>query len=305
MNAKTVLAFVTLWFLAAAPVGLFPGQGLVAVVAAERTADTPAWKPTFFALCMDNADSKKRPFPDQLTMVRELGFDGVGYPLWLGEAMEKNLKALDDQKLQPCLFWTSVNVNPKAPQAYDPRLKDSLARLKGRGTVVCVLLQGLKPADPAGMDQAVKVLRGLGDLAAASDLRISIYHHTGDWSQSLLFALEVVKKADHPRVGVNFNLCHWLMIDGDKDYRPVLRENASRIFLVSLNGAKLGSKTWTNGLIQPLDKGDFDNLELLKLLKGIGYRGPIGLMCYGVPGDAREHMERSMKVWKEMLAKTG
>ena len=33
------------------------------------------------------------------------------------------------------------------------------------------------------------------------------------------------------------------------------------------------------------------------LLREIGYRGPIGLMCYGIQGDAREHLERSLKVW--------
>ena len=28
---------------------------------------------------------------------------------------------------------------------------------------------------------------------------------------------------------MNFNLCHWLRVDGDKDYRPILRENAEKI----------------------------------------------------------------------------
>ena len=64
------------------------------------------------------------------------------------------------------------------------------------------------------------------------------------------------------------------MVDGDKDYRPVLREHADKIFAVTINGAKLGSKTWTNGLIQPLDQGDFDNRQLLATLREIGYRGP-------------------------------
>jgi len=71
---------------------------------------------------------------------------------------------------------------------------------------------------------------------------------------------------------------------------------------VTINGAQLGSKTWTNGLIQPLDRGDFDNRQLLATLREIGYRGPIGLMCYGIPGDAREHLQRSMKVWKSWKA---
>ena len=75
------------------------------------------------------------------------------------------------------------------------------------------------------------------------------------------------------------------------------REHADKIFAVTINGAQRGVKTWPE-LIQPLDKGDFDNRELLKTLREIGYRGPIGLMCYGIPGDVREHLVRSMGVWK-------
>jgi sugar phosphate isomerase/epimerase len=92
------------------------------------------------------------------------------------------------------------------------------------------------------------------------------------------------------------------LVDGDKDYRPALRENAAKIFAATINGARIGSKTWTNGLILPLDEGDFDNRRLLATLREIGYRSPIGLMCYGIPGDAREHMERSMGVWKRWRA---
>ncbi len=257
----------------------------------------------FFALCVGNHDAKKRSVPDQFRLIAEMGFDGVGDPLWLGQEMDANLKLMDELKLCPAMLYVRVNVSPKAKQAYDPRIKDALARLKGRGTVLCVLMQGLKPGDASGLDHGAALLRELGDMAAASGMKVSIYHHMSDWTQNLSFALEVVRKADRPNVGVNFNLCHWLMADGDKDYRAFLRANVGRVFVVTLNGAKLGSKTWTNGLIQPLDCGDFDNLELLKLLKELDYRGPIGLMCYGVGGDAREHLVRSMKVWKEWMGK--
>jgi hypothetical protein len=27
-----------------------------------------------------------------------------------------------------------------------------------------------------------------------------------------------------------------------------------------------------------------------------------GLMCYAIPGDAREHLSRSMKKWRELQA---
>jgi sugar phosphate isomerase/epimerase len=256
-----------------------------------------AWSPKLYGFCVEVPSEKPRPLGEQAQMLRELGFDGGGYSLWLGDDLEQNLKVLDDAGLPVYLLYATVNVNPEA-KPFDPRLPDAIGRLKGRPVTVSVLLQGLPPGDPRGQEPAQKALRELGDAAAKAGVRISIYHHTGDWTQSLLQALDVVKKLDHPQVGVNFNLCHWLMIDGDKDYRPVVRENAARIFAVTINGAKLGTKTWTNGLIQPLDQGDFDNRELLATLRDAGYRGPVGLMCYGIPGDARDHLRRSIEVWK-------
>lgn len=276
---------------------VWAGTACGADAAAPAPAEPAAWAPPLYGFCMDIHDAKKRTLPEQAQMLRELGFDGAGYPLWLDQNLEKNLQTLDAAGLKVFLLYASVNVNPKEP-AFDRRLPDAIRKLKGRPVTVCVLLRGFKPGDPQGEDTAVKVLRQLGDVAAEVGLRISVYHHVSDWTESLLYALQVVKKADHPQVGVNFNLCHWLKVDGDKDYRPVLRENAARIFVVTINGAQLGSNAWTDGLIQPLDRGDFDNRQLLATLREIGYRGPIGLMCYGIQGDAREHLERSMKVWK-------
>jgi sugar phosphate isomerase/epimerase len=181
-------------------------------------------------------------------------------------------------------------VNPLA-RSYDPQLPEAIRKLKGRPVTICVVMRGFPPGDPRGEGPAVKILRQLGDLAAAAGLRISIYHHTGDWTASLLYALQIVKKTNHPQVGANFNLCHWLMVDGDKDYRPALRDGAAKIFAVTINGAKVGAKSWTNGRIQSLDQGDFDNRRLLATLREIGYRGPVGLMRYGIPGDEPAWMQ--------------
>jgi sugar phosphate isomerase/epimerase len=287
------------WAGAALGVALLLGG--TGVRAAEATPPSAPPKdsgtPALYGFCMEIFDARKRPLPEQTQLLRELGFDGVGYPLWLDDSLEKNLRTLDDAGLKLYLVYATVKVKSDGP-VYDPRVPDAIRKLKGRPTTVCVLLQGLPPGDPRGEEVAVKTLRQLGDVAAEVGLRISIYHHTGDWTASLLHTLQVVQKANHPQVGANFNLCHWLMVDGEKDYRPVLREHAAKIFVVTINGAQLGTKTWTNGLIQPLDQGNFDNRQLLATLREIGYRGPIGLMCYGIPGDAREHLERSRKVWR-------
>ncbi len=267
---------------------------------AARTGQAQ-WAPKLYGFCMEISDAQRRSIPQQARMLRELGFGGAGYPLWLDENLDKNLRTLDEAGLKVYLLYASVNVNPGA-RAFDPRLPEAIRKLKGRPATICVLLKGFPPGDPRGEQPAVKILRQLGDVAAESGLRISIYHHKGDWTESLLHSLRVVKKTNHRHVGANFNLCHWLMVDGESDYRPVLRNNADKIFAVTINGAQCGAKKWTGGLIQPLDRGDFDNRALLATLREIGFRGPIGLMCYGIPGDAREHLQRSMKVWKTWQA---
>jgi sugar phosphate isomerase/epimerase len=272
---------------------------LVLICCANVWANDPA--PKLYGLCVEMPAVPNASVASQAGLLRELGFEGVGYPLWFGDDLDKKLRVLDQSGLDLHLAYTTVNIHPRSP-AFDPRLPDTFSKLDGRPVTIAVLLQGYPPSDPRGTEPAVRILRELGDLASKSHVRISIYHHVNDWTESLLHALEVVKQVDHPCVGVNFNLCHWLKVEGNKDYRPVLQANANRIFAVTINGAQSGTDTWTDGLIQPLDRGDFDNLELLKTLRRVGYDGPIGLMCYGIPDDTRDHLGRSMNVWKHWHA---
>ncbi|MCI0541301.1 MAG: hypothetical protein L0Z50_39380 [Verrucomicrobiales bacterium] len=100
-----------------------------------------------------------------------------------------------------------------------------------------------------------------------------------------------------------FNLCHWLRVDKSRDYKPLLNQAMPRLRTVSINGAdNFAEKPGWSGYIQPLDKGSFDVGGLLKTLKELGYNGPIGLQCYGIGGDAGEHLTwaRSMPAWKKL-----
>ena len=274
---------------------------LAMAVAPARGAEAPK----FYAFCVEVGvpGVKPRPVPEQATLLREIGFDGVGYLLWLDENLEQNLKTIESAGLQAYLLQTNVNIDPKAAAPFDKRLPDAIRKLKGHPVTVVATINGLKPGDPAGIEPAVRVLRALGDIAAEAGVRISVYNHVKCWAESVPFIVELVRETNHPQVGFNFNLCHWVKVEGDKDPRPLLRENAAKLFCVTICGSEIGAAQWTNGLIQPLDKGTFDNRALLATLDEIGYRGPVGLMCYGVPGDAREHLTRSMKVWKSWFVK--
>jgi sugar phosphate isomerase/epimerase len=110
------------------------------------------------------------------------------------------------------------------------------------------------------------------------------------------------KKTNRRNVGGSFNLCHWLKVQGDVDYREALKESLPYLFMVSTNGADLGDTQemgWDR-LIRPLGRGQFDNYALIKYLKEIGYDGPIGLQGYGIKGDAKLNLAASMKAWREI-----
>ncbi|MHC4406701.1 MAG: sugar phosphate isomerase/epimerase family protein [Planctomycetota bacterium] len=300
------------WTLAAAALAPIIFAGFVLGDANRSSAQErqTVWAPKLFGFEMEVTDAELRSLSQEAQMLRELGFDGAGYLLWyespnkrfrkLGEDLDANLRTLDDAGLPLLGVGAVVNVDPNA-RPYEPRLAEAIRKLKGRPLIIGVMLAGLDSGDERGTKPAVKILRQLGDLAAESNLRISVYHHVFSWCRRFDHALRVVKEADHPRVGVNFNLPHWLTLDGDKDYRPLLRNGAEKVFVVTICGAKVGGTT-PEELIQPLDRGDFDNRQLLATLREIGYRGPIGLQCHGIPGDAREHLQRSMNVWKAWKA---
>jgi sugar phosphate isomerase/epimerase len=279
---------------------LLLGTALVAPAApaAERsTAKTNA----FFAFCIDTHDAKKRNLEQQAALLKELGYDGVGH-LWLDNIPER-LKTLDAAGLKLFQITMSVDITP-GKQAYDPRFKEVMPVLKGRGVQFVLLMNGLKPSDPAGDARAVEIVREMADLARDSGAQVLLYPHSYDWLERIEDAVRVADKVDRPNVGVMFNLCHWLRVSKSRDYKALLAQAMPRLWAVSINGAdEFDDKPGWARYIQPLGRGSFDMLALLKTLRQLGYTGPIGLQCYGIPGDARDTLAESMKAWRNYSAK--
>ncbi len=261
------------------------------VFGAARAAEPKPYP--FFPFCIDWHDAKKRNFEQQAEMLKELGYDGVGH-IWLDKVAER-IKSLDAVGLRLYQITMVVEVGSgKAP--YDKaRLRQVLDLIKGRGVQFCLLVNGAKPSDPAIDPRAVEILREMSDLARDSGAQLLLYPHQGSWVERIEDSIRVADKVDRPNVGVMFNVCHWLRVDKSRDYRPLLQKAMPRLWAISINGAdEFDDKPGWSKYIQPLDKGNFDMGKFLKTLKELGYKGPIGLQCFGIGGDTREHLASSM-----------
>jgi sugar phosphate isomerase/epimerase len=288
---------LTLSAFALLPPAVSAAEAAAQPAPAGRQADWP-----FFALCMDTNDAKKRTLAQQAEMLKELGYSGAGH-LWLDKVAER-LDTLDAAGLTLYQIYVRLNVAPGAKQPYDPKLKEVLALLKGRPTTLALLVSGGKASDQGGDERAVELLREIAGLAQPFGVRVVLYPHVGNWLEKVDDAIRLADKVDRANVGVMFNLCHYLKTGREEDIPGVLAKAAPRLMAVSINGSPTGAevRAGKGAWIAPLDEGGFDMAGLLRALRAVGYKGPIGLQCYGIRGDAREHLARSMAAWRKLLA---
>ena len=231
------------------------------------------------------------PVGQQTTIIRDLGFDGIAFDD--PTSIPERLAAVDAAQVQLFFLWTVVDIKD-GKATIDPRLEASIRLLKGRSTVIWLAISG---ANVQAEELAVKVSRRVADLAAESNLRVALYPHFGFYLQTFSDVLRVSEKAQRSNLGVTFNLCHELHSGLQPNLNRQLSMALPKLFGVTINGADRQKREWPD-LIQPLDRGDFDVKGFVETILSIGYRGPIGLQCWGIGEDARVHLARSMKVWR-------
>ncbi len=250
----------------------------------------------FFALCVSTHDAKYRTPDDQAKLLKELGYAGNCH-LWC-EGVPEALAAVDQHGLELSQIYIRASVDPAKPK-YDARLKDVIKLLKGRQTILGLLVGGGPPSAVEHDERAVEVIREIADMAEASGVRVALYPHLGDWLERVEDAVRVTKKVDRKNVGVTFNLCHWLIVDDEKNMRRVMQLAMPHLFVVTINGSSRDvTPASRDGWIQTLDRGSFDVGRFMATLNDLGYTGPVGLQCYGIRGDVRDNLKRSMEAWR-------
>lgn len=263
-------------------------------------AEPPPWP--FFAF--DNA-AKDAAHPDptsQIALLKELGYDGIAsvrpahVPEALAAAKQHGIKIFSIYAVVPIDEGTAV----------DPALFDALRQLNGKGVALWLGLTSktFKPSDPAGDDLALRRFVEIARPAKENAVPVILYPHANFWVERVDDAIRFAEKTGDPDLGVMFNLCHFLRLQDESELGDVLARAKSRLRCVSINGADSGCRggDWKR-LIQTLDRGTFDVAKVLRALDAIGYHGPIGFQGYGIGGDAKDNLRRTIDAWRALSAR--
>ncbi len=272
---------------------------LAAAIASVRAAPPHA----FFAM-----DNIARGGPDVApALLKELGYAGYG-----GRAFDEIMPpAVAAAGLTFFNGYGVLSFAPAAP-APDEKLRRWLDAMAGRGTVLWLAIQHVAkpdgarvPLSDAAADEFVAgQVRAIADYARRGGTTLALYPHTGFWLARVEDALRLAERLDRPDVGVTFNLCHWLKVEGsERDPAPVLRAALPRLKFVTINGADTGdTKTFGwDRLIQPLDRGSYDVPGFVRLLGKVGYTGPVGFQGYGIKEEPRAVLARTMAAWRAIV----
>lgn len=229
-----------------------------------------------------------------------LGFAGSDISGTKG--MEKMGKAYDAKgvRLFATYNWLAADANWQP----DEGMKQAIKTLKGHNGWIWVAMHNkkYKPSDPAGDADALPMLRRMADLAAKDGVRVALYPHANAWVERTEDAIRLARKTARDNVGGTFNLCHFLQVDGDTAKLPkLLKDSMDKLFAVTVSGADADAKGWPR-LIQPLGRGTFDMDGFLRTLMDAGYKGPVGLQCYGIKGDSKAILSESISAWKSLKA---
>jgi len=234
----------------------------------------------------------------RITLAPHLGFDGVA---WSFEQLTKARASCEESNSDLWSAYTVLDLGDGVEQRLAP-IQDAITTLAGGPGMLWLGLQNstLKPRDATADDTAISILKSLLVKADAAGVEIALYPHHGFWMETAEDAKRLCQVISHPRLGICFNLCHFLRNHKETDPTAMLRACAPHLLAVTINGASTTGVSW-NELIQPLGAGDFDLKGFLKALDNIKFQGPVGLQAYGIRQDPAKHLPVSMQAWKAAM----
>lgn len=247
---------------------------------------------------------------EKLEAIAAAGFDGVeifeqdfiadaASPRDVG-ALIRN-QGLDITLFQPFRDFEGLPPGPLRRRAFD-RAQRKFDLMNDLGTDLVLVCSSVHPEALGGIDRAADDFAELGALAAQHGIRVGYEalasgRHVNDHRD----AWEIVRRADHPNVGLILDSFHTL--GRGLDPETIRRIPGDRIFFVQLADAPaipMDLLYWSRHFRCMPGEGDLDVTAFTRAVLATGYAGPVSLEVFndqfrgGLPGPVARDGFRSL-----------
>ncbi|WP_137702714.1 bifunctional sugar phosphate isomerase/epimerase/4-hydroxyphenylpyruvate dioxygenase family protein [Marimonas lutisalis] len=226
---------------------------------------------------------------EKLEAIAAAGFDGIeifeqdfiadpGSPRDVGNMVRDH--GLDITLFQPFRDFEGLP-EPLRAKAFD-RAERKFDVMQDLGTDLVLICSSLHPQALGGIDRAAGDLHELGERAAKRGLRVGYEalawgRHVNDHRD----AWEIVRRADHPSIGLIVDSFHTLGRGIDPD--TIRRIPGDRIFFVQLADAPqidMDLLYWSRHFRNMPGEGDLDVTGFMRAVLATGYTGPVSLEIF-------------------------
>ncbi|WP_425406655.1 bifunctional sugar phosphate isomerase/epimerase/4-hydroxyphenylpyruvate dioxygenase family protein [Hwanghaeella sp.] len=226
---------------------------------------------------------------EKLAAIAEAGFDGIeifendfltfdASPREVGE-MARGY-GLEISLFQPFRDFEGMP-EPQRSRAFE-RAKRKFDLMNEMGTDLVLVCSNVSPLSLGGIDRAAADFRELGDLAAEHDIRVG--YEALAWGRHISDhrdAWEVVRRADHPNIGLILDSFHTLSKGIDPD--SIRSIPGDRIFFIQLADAPkidMDLLYWSRHYRNMPGEGDLDVTGFMRAVAATGYDGVISLEIF-------------------------
>ena len=245
-------------------------------------------KSNLAAWCIVPFDKAKRGPEERAAMLEKLGIKKFIYDYRAEHVptFDAELDALKKHGIELTGWWFPTSLNAEAKMTLE------LFKRNGVKPQLWVNGGGEWPKGEAAHKQRIAAevarIRIIAEAAAAQGLTVGLYNH-GGWFGEPETQLEIIQQLGMKNVGMVYNLHHGH--DHLHRFEHLLAQMLPHLLYLNLNGmVEDGDKKGM--LIVPLAQGEWD-LELLKIIKRSGYKGPVGILNH-TDEDAQERLQDNL-----------
>ena len=235
-------------------------------------------------------------FQTQCEMLAELGYDGITVSGWSG-------KPLTDLGLLPTVKARyGLTVRALYLVLHEGRNDQAIARLVNEveGTD---LIELAIQSTQNGIDGMLRNIEALLRIVERRGLKIALYPHLRHVTQTTEEVIRLCQYFNHSRLGASFNGFHWYASE-TPDIAKALENMRPWLMQVVLSGSARSPLGWGGvATMEPIDRGELDNFQVLAALNQIGYEGSIGFLGWDYGGDIYLKLERCLATTRAMMAR--
>ena len=259
-------------------------------------------KDNLVAWCIVPFDAKQRGPQERAEMLQRLGLARFAYD-WRAKdvpTFDAELDALAQRGIKLEAFWVTCGTQDPSKEQNVQTILDLLRRRKVK-TQLWVSLSGqaLGPAEATQAERVEAASRPIAYLAAEAaklGCSVALYNH-GGWFGEPENQLAIIERLGMKNVGIVYNFHHGR--EHVARFPELFAKMQPHLLALNINGMKKDGP-----MILPLGEGDCE-LEMLKVVKQSGWRGPLGILGHRAEMDAEVALRGNIEGLQKLLRQLG